>query len=304
MRRIIIDTDPGIDDATAITLALNNSNLDVLLISTVAGNVGIENTTNNALKLVEFFDKTTPVARGAEKPLIKELEDASNVHGETGMGGYDFPELKTSPLPINAIEAMYEAIITSKEKVTLVPIGALTNIALLIKTYPDVMENIEEIVMMGGSLSGGNTNSVAEFNIYVDPHAADIVFKSGLKIVMVGLDVTNKAVLHQESSLAIQKTGKAGDMVYNLFKHYRSGSLEEGLRIHDACAIAYLLKPELFRTEKKYVQVVTEGLAAGALVADGSLPKYANMEPNIDVCVDVDASGFENWMIEEFKNIG
>lgn len=301
MRKIIIDTDPGIDDAVAIALAVRSSELDVKLITTIAGNVDVDKTTNNALKLMEFFNLDIPVAKGFSIPLLKKLENAADIHGETGMAGYDFPEPSKKILPIHAVEALRETILKSSEKITLVPIAALTNIAVLLSMYPEVKDNIDEIVMMGGSLSGGNTNTLAEFNIYVDPHAASIVFQSGVKINMVGLDVTRQAVLHHENSLKIKETGKVGEMFYSMFQHYRGGSLKNGLRVHDACAIAFLLKPDLFETKECYVEVVTEGAGAGALVADGAIKKNADKKPNINVCTQVNSAEFENWIVNEFK---
>lgn len=301
MRKIIIDTDPGIDDAVAIALAVRSSELDVKLITTIAGNVDVDKTTNNALKLMEFFNLDIPVAKGFSRPLLKKLENAADIHGETGMAGYDFPEPSKKILPIHAVEALRETILKSSEKITLVPIAALTNIAVLLSMYPEVKDNIYEIVMMGGSLSGGNTNTLAEFNIYVDPHAASIVFQSGVKINMVGLDVTRQAVLHHENSLKIKETGKVGEMFYSMFQHYRGGSLKNGLRIHDACAIAFLLKPDLFETKECYVEVVTEGAGAGSLVADGAIKKNADKKPNINVCTQVNSAEFENWIVNEFK---
>lgn len=301
MRKIIIDTDPGIDDAVAIALAVKSDKLDVQLITTIAGNVDVNKTTKNALKLMEFFNVDIPVAKGCTTPLLKKLEDAADIHGETGMAGYDFPEPTRKVLPIHAVEALRETIMNSKEKITLVPIAALTNIALLFTMYPEVKENIEEIVMMGGSLTSGNTNTVAEFNIYVDPHAAAIVFQSGVKINMVGLDVTRQAVLHHENSLKIKETGKTGEMFYSMFQHYRGGSLKNGLRVHDACAIAYLLNPEIFETQERYVEVVTDGIAAGALVADAAIKKNSDKKPNINVCTYIDGQAFEEWIVNEFR---
>lgn len=301
MRKIIIDTDPGIDDAVAIALAVKSDKLDVQLITTIAGNVDVNKTTKNALKLMEFFNVNIPVAKGCATPLLKKLEDAADIHGETGMAGYDFPEPTRKVLPIHAVEALRETIMNSKEKITLVPIAALTNIALLFTMYPEVKENIEEIVMMGGSLTSGNTNTVAEFNIYVDPHAAAIVFQSGVKINMVGLDVTRQAVLHHENSLKIKETGKTGEMFYSMFQHYRGGSLKNGLRVHDACAIAYLLNPEIFETQERYVEVVTDGIAAGALVADAAIKKNSDKKPNINACTYIDGQAFEEWIVNEFR---
>lgn len=192
---IIIDTDPGIDDALAIAIALFSGELDVKLITTVAGNVSLEHVTNNTLKLLSFWEKDIPVAAGADRPLIEPLVDASNVHGVTGMEGFDFPEPKKELLlEEHAVNAMRRVIMESPEPITLVPIAPLTNIALLFTMYPEVKKNIKEIVMMGGSAGRGNKGVMSEFNIATDPEAAKIVFDSGLPIVMAGLDVGWKAL--------------------------------------------------------------------------------------------------------------
>lgn len=300
-RPVILDTDPGIDDAVAIALAIRSEELDVKLITTVAGNVDVDKTTANALKLVEFLDADIPVARGCGFPILKKLENAKDIHGESGMDGYDFPVPTRQVLPVHAVEALRDTIMNSPEKITLVPIAALTNIALLFTMYPEVKGNIEEIVMMGGSLSGGNTNTSAEFNTYVDPHAAAVVFQAGVKIRMAGLDVTRTAILHHENSVKIKETGKVGEMFYSMFQHYRGGSLKNGLKVHDACAIAYLLNPGLFETDDKYVEVVTEGIAAGTLVADAAIKKNQDKEPNATVCMKIDPVRFEEWIVGEFR---
>lgn len=299
-RDIIIDTDPGIDDATAITLAIRNEHLNVKLISTVAANVEVEKTTKNALKLVEFLDVDVPVAKGCERPLLHELETCSDVMGESGMDGYDFPPVTRKPLKEHSVEAMRRVIMENEEKITLVTIGALTNIAILFRMYPEVKENIEEIVMMGGSIFSGNTNSVAEFNIYNDPHAAAIVLESGVKINMLILDTTERALLYRENLLKVKNSGEVGNMLYSLFENYRSGDMDTGLMIHDASTIAFLLRPDLFKTEEKYIEVVTEGIAAGALVTDTWIDRHADKTPNVNVCVDVDAEKFEEWFVGEF----
>ncbi|MBP2098566.1 ribonucleoside hydrolase RihC [Enterococcus rivorum] len=298
---IIIDTDPGIDDAVALSIALNHPKLDVLLLTTVAGNVNVNKTTENTLKLVSFFGKTVPVAKGCDKPLLIQLEDSAEIHGESGMDGFDFPAITEKTLAIHAVEAMKNCILNSPEPVTLVPIAALTNIALLVSMYPETKQNIKEIVMMGGSLSRGNTHTSAEFNTYVDPHAAQIVFQSDIPIVMVGLDVTSTAVLTKNEVEQIKEFGKVGNMFYSLFQHYRGGSLQTGLKMHDVCAIAYLTNPELFTVQKTFVEIALEGPAAGATVADLKM-KYHNTT-NAEVCLDIDIPAFQKWVVSNLESI-
>ncbi len=294
-RPVIIDTDPGIDDALAIAIALFSEELDVRLITTVAGNVSLENVTGNALRLLRFFEKEVPVAKGAAQPLIAEFVDASNVHGKTGMEGYDFPEPNMSLLlEEHAVNAMRRVIMESPEPITLVPIAALTNIALLFAMYPEVKRNIREIVMMGGSASRGNKGVMSEFNVGTDPEAAQMVFQSGVPIVMAGLDVGLKALVLPEDSEEIKNMGKTGDMAWHLFRRYRGGSFQTGLKMYDSCAIAYLLCPELFTVEETYVEVELRGsLTAGCTVVD--LKNYLHKTPNAKVCTDIDGEKFRVW---------
>lgn len=297
-RPIIIDTDPGIDDALAIAIALFSEELDVRLITTVAGNVSLENVTGNTLKLLAFYGKDVPVAKGADKPLIVDFVDASNVHGKTGMEGYDFPEPKEELLlKEHAVNALRRVIMESEEPVTLVPIATLTNIALLFAMYPEVKENIREIVMMGGSASRGNKGVMSEFNVATDPEAAQMVFQSGVPIVMAGLDVGWKALVFPEDSEQIKGMGKVGDMAYHLFKKYRGGSFSTGLKMYDSCAVAYLLCPQMFTVEETYVGVELHGtMTAGCTVVD--LKGYLKREPNAKVCIDIDGDQFRAWFKE------
>ncbi|MCI9299133.1 MAG: ribonucleoside hydrolase RihC [Lachnospiraceae bacterium] len=297
-RPIIIDTDPGIDDALALAVALFSEELDVRLITTVAGNVSLEHVTQNTLRLLRFFGKDVPVAKGAAQPLIAEFVDASNVHGKTGMEGYDFPEPgEELLLQEHAVNAMRRVIMESEEPVTLVPIATLTNIALLFAMYPEVKSNIKEIVMMGGSASRGNKGVMSEFNVATDPEAAQMVFQCGLPIVMAGLDVGLKALVLPEDSEEIKKMGKTGDMAYHLFKRYRGGSFGTGLKMYDSCAVAYLLCPELFTVEETYVGVELHGtMTAGCTVVD--LKGYLHKEPNARVCTDIDGDRFRVWFKE------
>lgn len=297
-RPIIIDTDPGIDDALAIAIALFSEELDVKLISTVAGNVSLKNVTNNALKLLNYWGKDIPVAAGADKPLIEPLIDASDIHGVTGMEGFEFPEPKKELLlEEHSVNAMRRVILESQEPITLVPIAPLTNIALLFTMYPEVKKNIKEIVLMGGSATRGNKGVMSEFNIATDPEAAKIVFNSGLPIVMAGLDVGLKALVYPEDSEKMRTMGKTGEMAYCLFKKYRGGSFNTGLKMYDSCAIAYLLQPDLFTVQEAYVDIELNGsMTRGCTVVD--LKNYMKKEPNVKVCMDIDGEKFRTWFLK------
>lgn len=299
-RQIIIDTDPGIDDAVGLAIALFNEKLDVKLITTVAGNVDIDKTTNNVLKLLDFFEKDVPVAKGASKPMIRQLDTASDVHGHSGMDGYEFPEPVRQVMNKHAVEAMRDTILGSHTPITLVPIGPLTNIALLLSTYPEVKNHIDEIVLMGGSITRGNKSPMAEFNIYVDPEAAKIVFHSGIPVVMCGLDVGLKALIYYEQSLKLKETNKTGEMIYSLFSHYRGGSLKTGLKMYDSTAIAYLLAPDMYTVQACFVDIETKGeLTYGCTVVD--LKNYWKKPANAKVCVDIDAEKFRDWFVKELS---
>lgn len=302
MRKIIIDTDPGIDDAAALAIALNNPELDVEMISTVAGNVNLAYTTENAKKILDFFEKDTPLARGNSLPFLREYEDASQFHGETGMNGYDFPDSNRQLLPEHAAVEMKNRILAAEEKVTLVTIGPLTNAALLLSMYPEVKRKIEEIVIMGGSTIGGNTNTSAEFNIKVDPHAAQMVINSGLPITIFGLRVTTRALLTKTDIEKVKTLGKAGDMLYSLFTHYRGGDLDQaGLMMHDICTICYLLEPEIFKYQETQLEVAVDGPAAGTTVAD--LEGRYTAEKNVKLAVAIDQEKFRDWVLAEISKL-
>lgn len=295
---IIIDTDPGIDDAAAISFALNHPEFDLKMISTVNGNVGIEKTTANALKIKRFFNSDVPVHRGASQPLLSAIVDASEVHGESGMDGYTFPEINESDLDsTHAVEAMRDVLLKSETPITLIPIGPLTNIALLLMTYPEVKAYIKEIVLMGGSASRGNVTPLAEFNIYCDPEAAQIVFNSGLPITMIGLDVARSSSLTHETINELKSINETGKMLHQLFKHYRGDDFEKGINVYDAYTLLYLLHPEHFVVREADVQIETDGkLTKGASVVD-----FKSQFPNTTVVMSVQANIFKQMFIDALK---
>ena len=296
MRKIIFDCDPGIDDAVALAVALTDPEIDLQLISTVAGNVTVDKTSKNALKLVEFFGKDIPVAAGAKKPLLQTYEDASRVHGESGMAGYNFKVPTRELVKENAVEAIHQKLNQASEKVTLVVTGAYTNIALLLSQYPEDKLKIDQVIMMGGSISGGNMTSVAEFNIFTDPEAAQIVFKSGLDIVMVGLDVTLKGRISDETQDKLADYGQAGEMLAGIIAADMDHN-EFGTAVHDLQTIFYLQHPEAFKTRELWVDVVTDGPARGATVAD--IRRAYHRDTNAFVCIDIDTDAFNAWFLEK-----
>lgn len=294
---IILDTDPGIDDAAAIAAALFAPHLDLQLMTTVAGNVSVEKTTRNALQLLHFWNADIPLAQGAATPLLRPLRDAAYVHGESGMEGYDFVEHDRQPLAKPAFIALRDALISAPEPITLVAIGPLTNIALLLMHYPECTFNIRRLVIMGGSAGRGNFTPNAEFNIAVDPEAAARVFESGIEIVMCGLDVTNQAMLTPDYLASLPTLNRTGKMLHALFSHYRSGTMRTGVRMHDLCAIAWLVRPDLFTVKPCFVAVETRGdYTAGTTVVD--IEGRMNRPANVQVALEINVAGFQQWVAE------
>lgn len=296
---VIIDTDPGIDDAIAIAIAAFDPALDIRLITTVGGNVGVEMTTDNTLKLMEFWGLDIPVAQGASAPLVRPAQEASDVHGDSGMDGYDFPAPdREKLLPEHAVSAMRRVLADAEHPVTFVCLAPLTNLALLLRMHPEVKERIARVIFMGGSTERGNKGVLSEYNIHCDPEAADIVLRSGLKLSMVPLDVGWKALVYPEDSARIRGINKTGEMVHGLLSRYRGVGMRNGLKMYDGCAVAYLLKPELFKTVAAPVVVELNGTyTAGATLVD--FRGYLGMTPNVDVATDVDPVAFTDFLLAQ-----
>lgn len=293
-RKIVIDTDPGIDDTIALTVAIN-SGLNIELVTTVFGNVNLEQTTINALRILEFLGKDIPVAKGVPRALFFDPGiDGSHVHGVDGLGGYPMPYPKTKVVDQVAVEAIKDLIEKSEENITLVALGALTNIALFIKIYPHLLDKIEEIVVMGGSLGAGNVNSAAEFNTFKDPHAAKIVFDSSVKVTVFGLDVTRFCLVSSQKLEENKNKSKISSMAREILKGYIEENNE--LMMHDSAPIAYLVHPEIFDIEDKYIDVSTDERAPGTLVS-GFWTKEKDKKPNVRFAVNVDSKKFEEWLL-------
>lgn len=301
-KKIIFDTDPGIDDAVALFYLLNDASVSVELMTTVSGNVSIENVTNNALRLLSFYDKEIPVAKGASQPLVRQSESASNIHGETGLAGFHYENKATNCLlKESAVDAMYRLLTTATEKITLVAVGPLMNIAMLIETYPECLENIEEIIIMGGAIGRGNYGVYTEFNIGFDPEAAKIVFNSGIKLTMIGLEMGDAAVITSSVKDYIQNLNIIGETFVQMFNEYRGEWVKNDTQIYDATAIAYLLKPELFEVKFVFADVETKGeYTSGATICD--LDGILNQQPNVYVATAIDPKGFEKWFVECIEN--
>lgn len=296
-RPVILSTDPGIDDAVAIALALFSEELEVKLICPIFGNVSLEHTKANTEKLLTLYQKTPRVVLGSSRPLLREAIDASEIHGESGMDGYEFPEATIfTDESQTAVEAMHE-VVNEAEKTTLVGIGPLTDIALFIHLYPQDLAKIDRIVVMGGSLGRGNYGVLSEFNFAADPEAAKIVFNSGIPIQVAPLEVGNQAKIMPEITNRLKSMGEIGEMIYQLFSKYRSGSVDAGLNMYDALAIALIVKPEIFELVSTRVEIeTTASLTYGASLID--LNNYLDLPANAEVAVNVEASRFEQWFID------
>lgn len=296
-RPVILSTDPGIDDAVAMALALFSEELDVKLICPIFGNVSLEHTQANTEKLLTLYHKTPEVVSGSARPLLRDAINASEIHGESGMDGYEFPAATIfADSSRTAVKAMHE-VVNQAEQTTLVGIGPLTDIALFIHLYPQDLAKIDRIVVMGGSLGRGNYGVLSEFNFAADPEASRIVFNSGVPIQVAPLEVGNQAKIMSEVTDAIRSFGEIGEMIYQLFTKYRSGSLDAGLNMYDALAIALILKPEMFEIVSTRVEIETAAsLTYGASLID--LENYLNLPANAEVAVSVDPQQFEQWFVE------
>jgi len=309
-RKIIIDTDPGQDDAVAILLALASPELDVVAITTVAGNVPLRLTQTNARKICELAGKPeTRVFAGAIRPMVRQLVTAEEVHGKTGLDGPDLPE-PTMPLQAkHAVDFIVETLMSEEPgTVTLCPLGPLTNIGLALVREPKIARRVREIVLMGGGFfEGGNVTPTAEFNIYVDPHAADIVFKSGIPITMMPLDVTHQALTTAKRIKAFRdlgtRVGTATAEMLEFFERFDEGKYgTDGGPLHDPCVIAFLLKPELFRGREVNVSIETASeLTMGMTVVDWW--GVTRRPKNAHVMREIDADGYFALLTERIGRL-
>ncbi len=304
-RPIIIDTDPGQDDALAIFLALASPELELRGITAVAGNVPLHHTEPNARRLVEAAARTdVPVFGGCSRPMQRELVTAEMVHGETGIDGAGLPDPSMPSRPEHAVDWLVDTLMAADEgEITLACLGPLTNIGTALVKEPRIVRGIREIVMMGGSVfRGGNVTPVAEFNIFVDPHAADVVFRSGCPLTLHPLDVTNQAITTPER---IARFGEldtpTARAAFGMLSFYNRSNVErygvEGSPLHDPCVTAYLVKPELFSGKHVFVEIETTSTKTmGMTVTDWW--GVRRQEPNCTVINQVDADGYYDLLLE------
>jgi purine nucleosidase len=305
-RKVIIDCDPGQDDAVALFLALSSPDeLDVLGITTVAGNVPLELTQRNARMMCDIADRrATPVFAGCDRPLQIDPITAEYIHGKTGIDGVDVFEPETPLQEQHAVDFIIETLLDAEdESVTLVPTGPMTNIAKAIRREPAILAHVEQIVAMGGAMrEGGNRSPSAEFNVLADPHAADIVYNCGRPVTAMGLDVTHQVLSTRERVARIRALGnpvaEATAGMLSFFHRYDTKKYgTEGAPLHDPCTVAWLLRPELFETRRCNVSVEKESaLTLGHTAVD--FWHVTDRPPNVDWTYEVDAEGFYDLLVE------
>jgi inosine-uridine nucleoside N-ribohydrolase len=309
-KRVLIDTDPGVDDSMAILLALASPEIEVEGLTTVFGNVGVETTTQNALSVLELAGRPDiPVAMGAGKPLMRENTSRGwQVHGRNGLGGVELPEPKAKPDKRRAAQFIIDTIMENPGEITLVPLGPLTNVALAVATEPRIAENVKEVVLMGGAATvAGNASPVAEANIRNDPEAAHIVFHAGWPITMIGLDVTQQSVMSPEYLEALRGAEHPWtDFIYQITKHYldfyRSVGINEGMPVHDSSALAYVIDPTLFVTKHVYTDVDHHSPHhSGQTVPDWRGQR--ELEPNVHVALEVDSKRFLDLYRDRIRQV-
>jgi pyrimidine-specific ribonucleoside hydrolase len=305
---VILDGDPGHDDAIAWLLAFSRKELDIRGVASVSGNVSVEKTTLNMRKIMTLLGvKNTPLARGAERPLAGLPFDAPSVHGESGLDGPALPEPEAELCGLSGVELAAKILNESAEPVTLVPTGPLTNVAALLLAYPEIKSKIEHISMMGGGLLSGNWTPAAEFNILADPEAAKIVFESGIPITMAGLDVTEKAFVTPGDFERIR--GLGGNIArivaewLEFFYRFHKNLGYEGAPVHDPGAIVALVAPEILTTRGLYVQIETGGeYCRGATIGD--FYGRAKQPPNVTAILDIDRAAYVDLLIEAVRFYG
>lgn len=309
---LIIDSDPGLDDALAIGLAVARPELDLLAVTTVGGNVDVRHCTENALRLLHAFGRSDiPVAEGAAGPLIGTVVRATEVHGESGIGNTRLDPSPAIAEPEGAVALMARLIRDHPEPIVIAPIGPLTNIALLLRLYPELANRIAHLSIMGGSIGEGNTTVSAEFNIYADPEAADIVFRSGVPITMIGLDVTHQALLDRDSVAALRAIGGtsariAAELTECALDRNMEWTGATTTAIHDALAVAHLAIPDLVAVAPYHVTLdTTQGPARGRTVCDGLPYRLARdgRTSNADVGIQIDRTRFEQLLIDAFRDL-
>lgn len=305
-----MDCDPGIDDGIARAYAAaHQDEIELLAVTTFAGNQTIDKVTKNALELVDFYGLKVPVARGQERPLVKEVIHAEEFHGETGLGHCVLPETGTKAASDNAVFFIREILddLPEGQQVTFIETAPMTNLALLLRVFPEVKDKIRRIVFMGGAVKGGNVTPAAEFNIYADPEAAKIVFEAGIPLVMCGLDATMKCNLTRNQIMKLCQSGNpvaraCGDMAGYVLEN--SSKYRCVASIHDAVPFMYLLHPEFFKMEKAILDVdCSDGAGRGAMLCDFRWWLHDEEKIKDMILTDADTESFQQELFEAIYSV-
>ena len=308
--KVIMDCDPGIDDGIALAYAAaHQDEIELLAVTTFAGNQTIDKVTKNALELVDFYGLKVPVARGQERPLVKEVIHAEEFHGETGLGHCVLPETGTKAASDNAVFFIREILddLPEGQQVTFIATAPMTNLALLLRVFPEVKDKIRRIVFMGGAVKGGNVTPAAEFNIYADPEAAKIVFEAGIPLVMCGLDATMKCNLTRNQIMKLCQSGNpvaraCGDMAGYVLEN--SSKYRCVASIHDAVPFMYLLHPEFFKMEKAILDVdCSDGAGRGAMLCDFRWWLHDEEKIKDMILTDADTESFQQELFEAIYSV-
>jgi purine nucleosidase len=304
-RKIILDCDPGHDDAMAILLAHGNPEIELLAITTVAGNQTLDKTSLNARRVCTVAGVRVPVAAGCDRPLTRELKTAAYIHGESGLDGPAFGEPTVALDQRHAVDLIIELLMRSSGDITLVPTGPLTNIAMALRKEPRIAQKVQEIILMGGAYTRGNATPAAEFNIAVDPEAAAIVFTAGWPLTMVGLDLTHQAlatptVLQRIAALGTPVARIAVELMEFFREQYRRNAGFDSPPVHDPCAVARVIDPQVMHCVDAFVAIETRGeFTSGMTVTD-----FASGPTNAQVATKLDVSLFWNLMVDAIERIG
>jgi purine nucleosidase len=303
MVKILLDCDPGLDDALAILLAHGDPNIDLVAVTCVGGNVALSNTTRNALQLSEYLGlQDIPVAAGAGEPLVRGAKDASHVHGSEGMGTVSLPAPTISVADLHAVDLIIETLRNAPGTVHLVATGPLTNIALALQKEPAIAQWAASFVIMGGSFTRGNSTPAAEFNIYADPEAAAVVFAAGWDVVMVGLDLTLQAIATPEVVERMRQLGRLGEELVvplSTFWNDDKDPAWNGQAVHDVVAVAYVTHPEFFTTVPAHVEVET----AGAFTSGMTVVDFRADTANATVPIQLDVDAFWDYVFDSYARI-
>lgn len=297
---ILIDCDPGVDDALAIYLALSHKEFDLKAITVVGGNVSLEKTSSNALNLVEYLETDVKVAKGAEGPLLRTLTIADEVHGESGIGDVALKASSKDFYEKDAADTIRDEVLNANGELHIIALGPLTNIAITLLKYPEIKDKIKHITLMGGACRGGNVTPVAEFNIYVDPEAAKIVFESGVPITMVGIDATHKSYLtgKEVDEFAKSLSSDKAKTAIRLLKYTEQlchGYGHEGIIMHDPTAVAYVMDPSILECTKYHVDIETKGeITRGKTVVD--IDDVKKLNKNVYLALDTNREKFVKMM--------